>query len=95
MDRVSEQGLASARLAEKHDRYLGFCCQRGQLQTARHSVVARGQVLDSQSGEGLLHCDSQDLLLHAFAQLPNWLERIFDQRASSDNNVRIPPHADA
>src|SRR6266436_2654047 len=38
---------------------------------------------------------SRDLLLNAFAQLPNWLERIFNSRPSADDDVRVSPHPDA
>ena len=92
---MSEQGFACACLAEKHDRYLRFRSQRSQLQTTRHGVIACRQVLDSQSGERLLHRNPEELLPHAFTQLPNWLERVFNQRASADDDVRVSPHPDA
>src|SRR6266699_3798332 len=38
---------------------------------------------------------SANLLAHALTQLPNWFERIFDQRASPDNDVRFSFHSNA
>src|SRR5256885_203530 len=92
---MREQGFPRACLAEKDDRHLRFRSQRSQLQTTCHGLIACGQVLDSQSGERLLHRDPEDLLPHAFAKLANWFERIFDQCPSADDDVRVSLHPDA
>lgn len=92
MDRVSEQSLSRAGLAEKHDWYFRFCRERGELQTTRHGIIARGQVFDSQPGKRLLH---GQLLFHTLTQLPNRLERIFNQRTSADDDVRFSSHSNA
>src|SRR4029450_6231712 len=95
MDGLGEQGLARASLAEQYNWNVGLrgeCCQ---LQTPRHGLIGCGQVLNSQSGKWLLHRELKCLLLHAFTQLANWFERVFDQRPSADNDVRISSHSDS
>jgi hypothetical protein len=41
MDGLGKQGFAGASLAEQYNRDVGPGGERGQLETARHGVVAR------------------------------------------------------
>jgi len=40
-----------------------------------------------------MHGDLEDLLLHALAKLPNWFERIFNQRPATDNDMGVSSHS--
>src|SRR5438132_294735 len=66
-----------------------------RILTCASGLIACRQVFDSQPGERLLHGGLEDLLLHTLAQLPNWFERIFNQRPATDNDMRVSPHSDA
>src|SRR5436190_16291554 len=54
-------------------------------------LVVRSSILNLESGFCI--AGPRDLLPHAFTQLPNWFERIFDQCPSANDDVRFSFHS--
>src|SRR5207249_2565072 len=69
VDSMREQSFARASLSEKDHWHVRFRGERCQLQAARHSFIARGQVFNSQFGERLLHCVAKS---YCFMLSRNW-----------------------
>ncbi len=55
-------------------------------------LVVRSWILNLESGSCIV---VRELLLHVLPQLADWFERIFDQRPSTDDDVRFASHSHA
>src|SRR5439155_14027839 len=55
-------------------------------------LVVRSSILNLESGSCIV---IRELLPHVLPQLPDWFERIFDQRPSTDDDVRFASHSHA
>ena len=80
-----------AGFTEQKNRHLRFRRQPREAETPRHGLVARGDIFELKLGERIDH--GEELKPGVFAQLPQWLEGVLDQRPAAYNDVRLAFHA--